>query len=218
MKLYGSLASPYVARVVLFAKLKGIDLQPQMPEGGIKSPGYLARNPLGKMPMLEADGLLLPESEVICEYLEDLNPGRGGLPGSPADRAHARLISRVQDLYVGPHVTVLIRNMNPARRDEAAVAAARSAIETGFGHLEHFLVAGPYAAGPAPSLADCALLPSFVIVRKTAVPVFDIADPTTGPGKLGRWWSTVAADPVTGPFMQQYSAAVDAFMKMMAGK
>jgi len=35
MKLYGGLASPYVARVVLFARLKGIALAPQMPAGGI---------------------------------------------------------------------------------------------------------------------------------------------------------------------------------------
>ena len=75
MKLYGSLASPYVARVVLFARLKGITLEPQMPEGGIKSPDYLSKNPMGKMPVLEVSGMALPESEVICEFLEDLHPG-----------------------------------------------------------------------------------------------------------------------------------------------
>ena len=218
MKLYGSLASPYVARVVLFAKLKGIDLQPQMPEGGIKSAAYLAKNPMGKMPMLEVDGTAFAESEVICEYLEDLHPGTGGLPGTPADRARARLISRVQDLYVGPHATVFIRNLNPAKRDEAAVAAARVGIETGFGYLEQLLTATPYAAGPALSLADCALLPAFAVMSAVTAPVFGLRDPTTGPGKLGRWWSAVRADPVTAAFIRQYSAAVADFMKMMAGK
>ena len=80
MKLYGSLASPYVGRVVLFARLKGLALEPQMPEGGIKSAEYLAKNPMGKMPVLELDGVAIPESEVICELLEDLHPGTGGLP------------------------------------------------------------------------------------------------------------------------------------------
>jgi glutathione S-transferase len=218
MKLYGSLASPYVARVVLFARLKGLDLQPQMPEGGIKSAAYLAKNPMGKMPTLEVDGLAIPESEVICEYLEDVYPGSGGLPASPADRARSRLITRVQDLYVGPHATTLIRNLNPAKRDEAAVTAAKAAIEAGFGHLEHFLVADPYAAGPELSIADCALLPAFVMMRKAVFPFFGLADPAAGPGRLGRWWSAVSTDPVTVPFIQQYSAALDAFMKMMAGK
>jgi len=41
------------------------------------------------MPALEVDGALIAESEVICEYLEDLYPGSGGLPGSPRT-AHAR--------------------------------------------------------------------------------------------------------------------------------
>lgn len=218
MKLYGSLASPYVARVVLFAKLKGIDLQPQQPEGGIKSPEYLAKNPMGKMPTLEVDGLALPESEVICEYLEDVYPGSGGLPQSPADRARARLIARVQDLYVGPSATTLIRNLNPAKRDEAAVAGAKSAMEAGFGYLEHFLTADDYAAGPELSIADCALLPAFTMLRKIVVPMFGVADPTAGTGKLGRWWGTVSIDPVTAPFIQQYSAAIDAFMKLMAGR
>ena len=218
MKLYGSLASPYVARVVLFARLKGIDLAPQVPEGGIKSPEYLAKNPMGRMPTLEVDGLVLPESEVICEYLEDIYPGSGGLPSSPADRARARLISRIQDLYVGPSATTFIRNLNPAKRDEAAVIAARATIEAGFGYLEHFVTASPYAAGPELTLADCALLPGFVMMRKTVFPLFGVRDPAGGPGKLGRWWSAVSTDPVTAPFIQEYSAAVDAFMKMFAAR
>jgi glutathione S-transferase len=33
------------------------------------------------MPALEVDGAVIPESEVICEYLEDVYPGSGGLLG-----------------------------------------------------------------------------------------------------------------------------------------
>jgi glutathione S-transferase len=218
MNLHGSLASPYVARVVLFARLKGITLAPRMPEGGIKSPGYLARNPMGKMPALEVDGTVIPESEVICEYLEDLQPGTGGLVGDPMERARARLISRIHDVYVSPHSSVLFRNLNPAKRDEAAVATAKASIETGFGYLAHFITASPFAAGSRLSLADCTLLPSFAIKRKTAFPAFGVPDPTAGQGTLGRWWSACEADPVAGPFLEEYSAAVDAFLRMLAGK
>lgn len=218
MKLYGGLASPYVARVVLFARLKGLSLVPEMPAGGIKTPEYLAKNPMGKMPVLEVDGAVIPESEVICEYLEDLHPGTGGLPGTPAERARARLISRIHDVYLASAVTTLFRNLNPAKRDEAAVASAKASAETGFGYLEHFLVAVPFAAGSQLSLADCALLPSIVILRKTAFPAFGMSDPTAGDGALGRWWSACEADAVAAPFMKEYSTAVDAFLKMLAGK
>jgi len=218
MKLYGSLASPYVARVVLFSRLKGFDLEPQLPEGGIKSAAYLAMNPMGKMPLLEVDGRAIPESEVICEYLEDLRPGQGGLVGDPAARARSRLISRIQDLCIGQNASTLFRNLNPSQRDAAAVATATSGLEAGFGYLEHFVTADPYAAGPTPGLADCALLPSFVMLQKTVFPAFGIADPTSGTGALGRWWTTVSGDALTAAFAAQYAAAVDAFLKMMAGR
>lgn len=218
MKLYGSLASPYVARVVLFARLKGLALEPQMPAGGLKTPDFLAKNPMGKMPVLEMDGMVLPESEIICEFLEDLHPGTGGLPGNAVDRAHARLLSRISDVYVAPAVGILFRNLNPATRDAQAVAGARHSFETGVGYLEHFVKAAPFAAGSAPTLADCTLLPMFLILRKTAVPAFGLTDPTAGPGKLGRWWATIAADPTTGRFLEEHSVAVDGFLKMLAGK
>jgi len=218
MKLYGGLASPYVARVVLFARLKGLTLVPEMPAGGIKTPEYLAKNPMGKMPVLEVDGAVIPESEVICEYIEDLHPGTGGLPGTPEERARARLISRIHDVYLSSAVTTLFRNLNPARRDEAAVASAKASAEAGFGYLEHFVVASPFAAGSQLSLADCALLPSIMILRKTAFPAFGMSDPTAGSGPLGRWWAACEADAASGPFMKEYSTAVDAFLKMLAGK
>lgn len=218
MKLYGGLASPYVARVVLFARLKGLTLEPQMPEGGLKSPGYRAKNPMGKMPLLEVDGLVVAESEVICEYLEDLHPGTGGLPGGPAERARARLVSRVYDVYVSRPADVLFRNMNPATRDAAAVTAATTSLETAIGYLEHFVTADPFAAGHRLSLADCTLLPQFVILRKTVLPGFGLPDPTAGDGSLGRWWSAMESDAVTRPFIGEYAAAVDAFLKMLARK
>lgn len=218
MILYGGLASPYVARVVLFARLKGLALEPRMPEGGIKSPEYLALNPMGKMPVLDADGTIVPESEVICEFLEDLYPGTGGLPGGPADRALARLVSRVHDVYVYPHANVLFRSMNPATRDAAKVAAAQSSLETGLGDLAHFVAAAPFAAGRELSLADCTLLPSFAILRKTAFRAYGLADPTEGDGSLGRWWRAMQTDTLTSAFLAEYSAALDAFLKALAAK
>jgi glutathione S-transferase len=218
MKLYGGLASPYVARVVLFARLKGLTLVPEMPAGGIKSPEYRAKSPMGKMPVLDVDGLAIAESEVICEYLEDLHPGTGGLPGGPAERARARLVSRVYDLYVSPHATMLFRNMNPATRDAGVVAAATASLETGLGYLAHFVTADPFAAGRQLSLADCTLLPQFAVLRWTAFPAFALPDPTAGDGSLGRWWSAMEGDPVTQPFLAEYSAALDAFLKSLARK
>ena len=218
MKLYGSLASPYVARVVLFARLKGIAHEPEMPAVGIKSDAYLAKNPMGKMPLLEVEGAVLPESDVICEYLEDLNPGRGGLPRAPAERAVARLLPRIVDTYAWPPARVLFDSLNPAQRDAAAVSRATESLSRSFGYLEHFVMAAPFAAGANLSLADCALIPAMETLRKTVIPAFGVADPTAGSGKLARWWNSVASDPTAGEFRQQFGVAFDAFLKMIMGK
>jgi glutathione S-transferase len=217
MKLYGALASPYVGRVALFARIKGIDLAMEFPPGGgIKSAEYLAINPLGKMPTLDVDGQYLPESEVICEYLEDVAGGRSGIPGAPLDRARARLVARLYDLYVAPHGSLLFRNSNPATRDQAVVDAALSGIKAGFGHLEHFMTVNPFAAGEALSIADAALLPGFVLLKRVVVPTYGLDDPTAGRGRLAEWWRAISADELCAAFLKDYDAAVDAFLKMLA--
>lgn len=218
MKLYGSLASPYVARIALLARIKGLDLTPVMPEGGLKTPAYLAMNPMGKMPTLEVDGTALPESQVICDYLEEIAPGKGGTPTDPLARARARLVARVHDIYVSPHSSALFRNLNPTGRDPVAVDAAKQGLVAGFGYVEHFVSASPYAAGPLLSVADCTLLPSLALLRKTAFPAFQLTDLTTGSGRLAQWWKNISADPVAGAFLKDYDAAVDAFIKMLSAR
>jgi glutathione S-transferase len=213
MKLYGSLGSPYVARVVLYARLKGIDLVAVQPEGGIKSPAYLADNPIGKMPVLELDGARVPESAVICELLEDLHPDQPGLEGTPLERARARTIARVFDMYVSPQASILFRNMNPAARDAAAVEAAQQAFSTSIAYLEHYVAAGPFAAGRTVTVADCTLLPAFAIFRKTIVPLLGTLDPSLGSGRLPAWWTAMTQHAVTGPFLQEYEVAVDALLQ-----
>jgi glutathione S-transferase len=217
MKLYGTLASPYVARVALAARAKGLDIPIEMPAGGIKSPEYLVINPLGKMPTLEHDGRHVIESQVILEYLETVVPQPALLPMDPFEAARARLLSRLLDLYVAPEASVLFRNMNPASRDAAAVETARGKLAAGFGYIEHFMGAGPYAVGPSLTHADCALLPHFVMLKQTVFPGFGVTDPTTTLPRLKAWWAQVERDPVTSRFVTEYGAAFAEFVKRIMG-
>jgi glutathione S-transferase len=216
MQLFGALASPYVARVFLFARLKGLELHPVMPPGGIKTTDFLARNPMGRMPVLEFDGASYAESMVICELLEDLYPGTGGLPGTPRDRALARTITQVHDAYLMPHLSVLWRCLDPATRDETALAAAREGFESAVDFLEHYVQAAPFAAGSRPSFGDCTLLPSIVIMQKTVVPALGIADLATGGGNIARCWRTLESDALFGGFLPAYRQAVDELLRSFA--
>ncbi|MGA0707396.1 MAG: glutathione S-transferase family protein [Steroidobacteraceae bacterium] len=212
--LHGSLGSPYVARVVLAARHKGLDLKPQMP-ADLKSAAYRAINPFAKMPSLEHNGCAVIESDVIVEYLEDSAPGPSVLPGGAADRARARGISRAMDLYVGTEVSTLFRQMDPATRDPAVVEACKARLAEALAGIDA-LVVGPWAAG-AFSLADCTLLPWMVILHKTVVPVLGVPDPVTTHGNLARWWETTMGEPVTRDFHREYAEAFDALLARLRG-
>jgi len=219
MKLYGAIASPYVARVVMFAKIKGIDLPlSEAPGGGIKSPEYLKLNPIGKMPTLEVGGYGIAESAIICAYLEGTHPQKSGLPKDPLDRAKSRLVSRLVDIYLAPSLAVFFRQMNPANRDAKALDTAASELAKVFGYFEHFMGPGPFAVGDKPTLGDCALAPYMALVKKVVFANFPgVIDPTQGTGRLAHWWKAVTSHPDLKPTLDQYSTAVDGFMKAMAG-
>jgi len=219
MKLYGSIASPYVARVVMYARIKGIDLPAQeTPGGSLKSPEYLKLNPIGKVPALEVNGQAFGESTIICDYLEDTQTAKSGLPKDPLDRARSRLVARIVDLYIAQQLGPFFRNLNPATRDAAAVEAAGKELAKAYGYAEHAMGPGPFCVGAAPTLGDCALAPTTVLVRKIiAGGKFDVADPVSTP-RLKAWWQAVEGNADCNGVLAAHTAALEAFLKTMAGR
>jgi glutathione S-transferase len=217
MKLIGAIASPYVTRVVMFARLKGVDLPLESPPGGTpRSDEYLAMTPIGKIPSLEVDGKILAESEVICEYLEDEYPEKSGLPANNFDRGTSRLIARLVDLYIAPHVGPMFRQLNPANRDEAAIKTAAAEFAKAFGYVEHFMGEGPFCVGAEPTLGDCALAPHIMLMKKIVFSNLpQIVDPTEGNSRIARWWTAIQENPVCREAVDEYATAVDGFMKAM---
>jgi glutathione S-transferase len=217
MKLIGAIASPYVTRVVMYARIKGVDLPLESPpEGTPASDGYRAMNPIGKIPCLEVDGRILAESEVICAYLEDAYPEKSGLPADHLDRGTSRLISRIVDLYISPQVGPMFRQLNPANRDAAAIEAAAGEFAKAFGFVEHFMSDGPFCVGTEPTLGDCALAPHMMLLKKTVFEhIKEIPDPTEGDSRLAQWWAAIQADPICRETVEEYATSVDSFMKAM---
>ncbi len=220
MKLYGALASPYVTRVVMLARIKGIDVPlAGMPGNSPRSPEYMAFNPIAKIPSLDVDGRCIPESETICEYLEEAGGGKPGLPEDPLERATSRVVSRIVDLYVAPHTSTFFQQMNPATRDADVVAAAGEALNKGLGYLEHFMGPGPFCVGAEPTLGDCAAAPYLMLLKKMVFANFpEIADPTEGDGRLATWWQAIQGNAACKTTVDEYEAAVDSFMKAMAAR
>jgi glutathione S-transferase len=96
--LYDAPRCPYCARVRIVLAEKGVPYEPVAIDLASR-PGWLyEKNPAGKVPVLEEDTLVLPESAVIMEYLEERYPEPALLPRDPAQRALARLrIDRFDD-------------------------------------------------------------------------------------------------------------------------
>jgi glutathione S-transferase len=215
MKLYGALASPYVARVLLFAQLKGIDLpQGELPGGTPSSPDYKKFTPIGKIPSLEVDGQCIPESETICEYLEDMFPEKSGLPADAYGRAQSRTISRIVDLYMSPISGALARQIKPEKRDAAVVAQNAEAAAKVWTYLDHFMGDGPFAVGSEPTLGDCALGPHMAMFKVLAFPNFaELPDPTEQGGRIQTWWDAMQSNDTCRVLLDDYTVAFD---KMMA--
>jgi glutathione S-transferase len=106
MILHGASASPFVRKVLVALALKQLSYEhiQQMPF--TRDPEYRKLNPLGKIPTLEDGDLVVRDSTVICEYLEDTYPQSPLYPQNSADKARARWYeelggTRVAELAAG---------------------------------------------------------------------------------------------------------------------
>jgi glutathione S-transferase len=70
-------------------------------------PDFVNLNPNGQVPVLVHDGVVICESTLINEYLEDVFPEPGLRPENPADRAHMRFWTKFVDEYFCPALSVL---------------------------------------------------------------------------------------------------------------
>jgi len=99
VKLYDAFRCPYCARVRIACAEKGLDFERIEVDLSNRPSWVIELNPpAGRVPVLD-DGFVLPESEVIMEYLEERFPTPALLPESLAERADARcVVYRFDDL------------------------------------------------------------------------------------------------------------------------
>jgi len=202
MRLYGVARSPFAARVQAVIALKGLDISMiPPPDAGLKSLGYLALNPMGRVPVLALnDGSTLPESEVIVEFLEQVFPDPPLLPEEPQPRARARLIARVAELYVMGPIVALFAHLGGDREANPEVDRLFGQLEAGLAHVDHYLAEAAHAAGAEPTLADCALAPILFWVKEVGR-MFGRPTPLTTFPRLARYDRAMAAHPVFGALL-----------------
>ena len=178
MRLYVFPVAPNPTRVRLYLAEKAagganIEIEQVMVnlrEGEQRSPQHRARNPFGKLPVLELpDGTHLIESLAIMEYLEECHPEPPLIGRDPLERARVRELERVADLGVLLAVGRIVHATNsPLGLPPLPEVArqAREALPDALGFLERRLGDGrPFLAGERVSVADCTLAAAFQFAR-----------------------------------------------------
>lgn len=182
MELWHAWTCPYCMRVRVALAEKGLAYEEREIDLARKPPELLPLNPQNGVPVLVADGVAIPDSIVILQYLEDRYPERPLLPADPLGRARARLLYDRVTALLGPHLFKLARGTS----DEQAQAggAVRTALEA----LEQQAPERGFLAGDY-SIADIALA-SLVLKLPAALRPSGLGLP-----RLARWEAAVAARP-----------------------
>ena len=166
LKLCGFHTSNYHNKVRLALLEKGVQFEEDPDCHPSQQDEWLARSPLGKVPILELDGgRRIAESEVICEYLEETYPQKPLLPKDPYDRAKVRELVTFIEL----HLELVARRLYPqvfwrkTLSDEVKQAAEKD-LAKGIRALKGLAKFSPYIAGSDLTLADCAAFVSLPLV------------------------------------------------------
>ncbi len=174
-----------------------------------QEPEFLAKSPMGKVPMLETAFGCISETDAILDYLEEAYPQVPLLPKDPFARAKVRQIMKVQELYVETPihdlVGVIFGREVPAHVKEASLPAARK----GLAALGRLAKLQPWMAGAEFSLADIVVFYSFTLSNRIAGMVYQW-DPLQDVPGLSAWFQRMSEREVTKLILADSKAAADA--------
>jgi glutathione S-transferase len=146
--LYTAERCPYAARARIALAEKGIAYDAVEIDLDDRPALIYEKNVLGRVPVYEEDeGLVLPESEVIMEYLEQRYPEPALWPADAAERALARLLVHRFDEHLGSAYYA-------ARRGDG-----QEQLDARLDALDGLLEAQPWLTGREYGLADIAYVP-----------------------------------------------------------
>jgi glutathione S-transferase len=118
MKLFSAYRAPNPRRVLMFLAEKGITgievIDVDLNTGGHKTPEFLRKSPLAKVPALELDdGRVLTETRAICTYLEGLYPEPNLMGVDATERAFIEMADRRVELTLLLQIANAIRHTHP---------------------------------------------------------------------------------------------------------
>lgn len=160
-----------------------------------RHPEVVAINPKQQVPVMNDDGLVLYDSTVILEYLEDAYPDPPLFPLCPGARARCRLNELYADEIMLQALKPLMHRTSPPSTDqtrrfaqEADALIAERALENHYAVLEDRLAGREYF-GDAVTIADIALFMSVLFSLRLGGPSLAPFD------GLSRWFDRLKLRP-----------------------
>jgi glutathione S-transferase len=201
MKLYDFPPAPNPKKVRVYLAEKGLTLPIEPVDainGANRTPEFLAKNPLGGLPVLELDdGTFLPESLAIIEYLEELHPEPPMIGRTPLERARVRAAERICELGVLGNVASVFQNTSPffaarVKQSPAAAENGRTRLAVNLRVLDGMIGERPFVCGERPTIADCTLLAALEFAAFAGIAI----DPQLG--NIQRWHAAFKQRPSAG--------------------
>ncbi len=162
--LYHLPLSPYARKVRLVLAEKRLPFELRVEKVWDRRPEYLELNPACTVPTLvEDNGLVVPHSNVICEYLEEVYPDTGLLGRNLGERIETRRLVAWFDEKFAAEVTQNLLWEKTMKQSMGLGAPEAGALRAGYTNLkQHMAYIGwlaehrKWLAGSSLSLADFA--------------------------------------------------------------
>ncbi len=194
MKIYGFPLSPFVRKVLVALKEKGLDAELVPSNPSQPDPEFSAVSPFHKIPAFRDGDFTIADSTAIVTYLEARYPEPALLPAAPEARARAIWFEEVADTVLIPTAAPIVVNrfLRPrifgTEGDEAAALAAEEAVKRPLGYLEA-TVTDQWLDG-AFTIGDIAVASAFRTLGYTGWALDAAANP-----RLAAWYERVQQRP-----------------------
>jgi glutathione S-transferase len=155
--------SPFCRKVRLSLAEKKIEVERVEERYWEQEPDFMRRNPAGKVPVLQLDGIIMSESAAICEYIEETRPEQSLMPSDPVQRLEVRrLVSWFDDKFHDEVTSKLLyervnkKVMGQGFPDSRNVKDGAKAIKYHIDYMAWLLDHRRWLAGDVMTLADFA--------------------------------------------------------------
>ena len=168
IKLYDYPDCPFGQKVRIVLAEKDLEYETilvDLRKGEQRTPEFLKLNPYGKVPVLIDEELVVYDSTIINEYLEDEYPHPPLLPDDSAARARVRLLEDYCDNSFIPSAGLVLNELAKpeAERDQDKLKRYQGEVLRGLTRLEALFEGRDYLVGEF-SLADVAFVPRVLML------------------------------------------------------